>query len=369
MNNDVTKGLEQDAQVIEERTPEMGSDELNAKWTAERLAECMTRRGLTQAYVAKKLGVSTSIVSQYLRKKYKGNLAELTNKVHNWLESEERREKRHRKKIFVETTVAKKIKALITHVEAFSEGEGKIGLVIGDGGHGKSWCLQAFADTNRNSVYVELDDAMTSTQMFAEIAAALHIDSAGSLSIITRRIITHIYNRQMIVILDEASGLSVTRLNQLRQIIAVKSRCPLILAGNADLLKTIAQPTTRKGYESLDQFTSRLMQVLNLDDMAAGKNGGVYCAEDIKKLYTYGGIKLSTDAVATLRKIAKSSRTGRLRTCSLIIEALHVARAVDDLITGELIIAAVHELGLPQANKISLAVPDVKESQQKAKAG
>jgi len=98
-----------------------------------------------------------------------------------------------------------------------------------------------------------------------------NVDSSGSLSSVTRRLIEALYDLDMIIMLDEASGLRVKQLDQLRQVIAVKSRCPLILAGNHDLLVTVQQDT-RRGCESLDQFTSRLTGIVDLDSEAGGED-------------------------------------------------------------------------------------------------
>ncbi len=278
----------------------------------------------------------------------------------NFINSFGRREKRVRNKPYIETTVAIKIATLIKQTEAFSDDEGKIGVIVGDGGHGKSHCMREYAEANKNTIYVELDDAMYSTMIFAAIAKKLHIPSYGSLAAVTRRLIDKLQNRNVIIMLDEAAGLGVKQLNQLRQIIVVKCRCPLILAGNSDLLKTIMQPTTRRGYESLDQFTSRLMGILNLDDMAARKDGGLYTAADIRQLYEFGGVSLTGDGVDTLRKICKAPRSGRLRTCSHIVAALHTAHVVTKRgkIDSALIIAAIRELDLPVRVRLPLAVPE-----------
>ena len=210
--------------------------------------------------------------------------------------------------------------------------------------------------------------------MFAEIAKQLKIDASGSLSNITRRLIDNLQHRHIIVMLDETAGLTVRQLNQLRQIIAVKSRCPLILAGNHDLLKTVMQPTTRRGFESLDQFTSRLCYILNLDEIASDKNGGLYTVEDIRKLYEFGGIRLVGSAVSSLRKICQSPRSGRLRTCSHIIAALHTSRTVlkTGVIDNVAIVNAIEQLGLPVRVWLPVATKEVSEQEDTlavAKAG
>ena len=124
----------------------------------------------------------------------------------------------------------------------------------------------------------------------------------------------------------------------------------MVIAGNRHLLGTINQSSARRGYESLDQFRSRLMMILNLDDLAASDDGGLYTVEDVRRLYEYGGISLKKSAIKTLRKICKVPQSGRVRTCSHIFTALHQSKlVVDELgyIDTELILAAINQLGLP----------------------
>jgi hypothetical protein len=150
------------------------------------------------------------------------------------------------------------------------------------------------------------------------------------------------------------------QLDELRQIIVVKAHCPLILAGNNDLLKTVKQTTIKKGYAALDQFRSRLFAVLNLDELAADGDDGLYSAEDIRRLYEYGGIRLLNSAISTLKRICMTPGTGRLRTCSHIVAALHLSRAVADrgYIDGASIIAAIEQLDLPMREFLPLAIMD-----------
>lgn len=369
-DNLIQHGLEQDARRVKERIL-MGAKYEKAVKVASDLKEFLAEHNWAQAAVARKLAVSNSAISQFLQNKYKGDVDALANKIVHLINTVARKDRRVRNKPFIETSVAKRIHTLITQTEAFSEEdvEGKIGIIIGDGGHGKSHCLREYARVNPNSTYVELDDAMSPTMMFNEIAGKLNLYSAGSLAMTTRKLIDNLQNRQMIIMLDEASGLKVKQLNQLRQIIVGKCHCPLILAGNKGLLETVMQSTTRKGYESLDQFTSRLMSILDLDMAASGKDNGLYTVNDIRKLYEYGGIRLTTDAVRTLRKISKTSKSGRLRTCGHVIAALHTSGIVTDTgqIDSDLIIAAIEQLDLPVRTRLPLNIgePDADEQEQK----
>jgi len=372
----ITKGLEQEARMVRERIPEQVTPE-RAKEVAESLAAFMAERNYTQAEVAKMLGLpkSTGMLNLWLSGKYghvKGRtFAELINRAVNWMNSVARKEGHVKGRAYVETTIAKEIGALIVQTEAFTDDEGKIGLIIGDGGHGKSHCLRAYAKANRNTVYIELDDCMNSKLIFAEIAANLGLDTSGSLAAVTRRLIDNLANRHVIIMLDEASGLTVRQLNQLRQIIVVKSRCPLVLAGNRGLHKTVMQSTLKLGYESLDQLTSRLMRILDLDKIAADKDGGLYTAEDIRLLYEYGGVKLTGDGVRTLRTICRTPWSGRLRTCGHIIAALHASSAPaanTNRIDARLIVAAIEQLDLPVKVRLPLATGRFEETHEQAEA-
>lgn len=367
----IQQGLEQDARLVEERIP----DKMTRQAILDirlRLREFIGQQGFSQKKIGQMAGFKTgSIISQFLKGDYKGDAEGLAEKLHDIMESYARRERRPHGEAFVRTAVAKRIFTVIAETDAFSdEQEGKIGIIIGDGGHGKSHCLRQYAQANKNTVYVELDDAMTSTLMFAEIAKKLSLDASGSRATVTRRLIDNLQNRHIIIMLDEVSLLSVRELNLLRQVIVIKCRCPLILAGNRDLVNTVMQPTTKRGCESLDQFTSRLMCILDLDAIAADGDSGLYTAEDIRKLYEYGGIKLMGDAVATLRKIAKSARSGRLRTCSHIVAACHMSSPIQKAgrIDTVAIVSAIEQLGLPVRIWLPVAVKEQIEEQQEKPA-
>jgi energy-coupling factor transporter ATP-binding protein EcfA2 len=244
--------------------------------------------------------------------------------------------------------------------------EGKIGLLIGDSGCGKTACLEQYAIANKNTAYVILDSGMTATTMFSAIARSINIDSSGSLGNVTRRIIECLLPRHIILILDEASWLSVHQLNLLRQIISIKSKCPMILAGNGDLLTTIIQSPARRGYECLDQFTARMSYTLDLNSENLNEDGGLYTVEDIRKLYEYGGIRLTGNAVNMLCRISRTPRSARLHTCTNIILALHTSRKVlkSGIIDSPDILQAITDLRLPIQDRLPVGFEKMQDEQK-----
>jgi len=361
--------LERDARIIKERIP-MDMTKASADKVAESLRLFMNENGYSNADVARSLDISESIISQIKNGKYHHNLEIYINKIVNLINSEDRKGRRPRGPKYVETTIAMKIGALISHTDAMSDEEGAIAVIIGDSGSGKTKCLQAYSEANRNSIYVQLDKTMYSTMIFAAIAKKLHLDESGSLAMISQRLVEKLQNMHIIIMLDEGSSLSVSQLDLLRQIIVVKSRCPLILAGNGDLLKTILLPTAKRGFESLDQFRSRLTSILDLNALAGNKSGGLYTAEDIRKLYQYGGIRLTDDAVTLLRKICSTPESGRMRTCHRIIVSMHTSSKIIAVgkIDAEQILTAIKQLNLPNKARLPVTFEEVEPEQTQAGA-
>lgn len=366
--NEIQKALEQEAQRSEERMP-MEITKETALEVGRRLGDFIQANGYTQKEVGRKLGISSTAVSQFVNGKYKSNLEEIVNKAVNLMDTAGRRSRRKKGGGFVETSVSKAIWSVVKNTEAFTDAEGGIGLVIGDAGHGKSICLREYAAANRNSVYVELDSTMGSQAIFSEICRALKIDHGGALKRLTATLIDYLREREMTVIIDEASFLRVKQLDQLRQIICVRCRCPLILSGNSQLLKTINDDSTKRGYEALDQFYSRLVCVRNLDEDAAagGDGGGLYTADDISRLFEYGGVRLTGGGNSTLRRICRTPQTGRLRTCSRIIEALLTSPVIEaGKIDGTIIVAVIRTLGLPIMHRLPFSLEELVAEEKSA---
>jgi len=339
-------------------------DETVVVQTAERLRDYLNETGRTQKAAASALGVSSAQISTYLQGRHTGDTQGLTRKIIQWLDTQARRAR-------ALSAVAKRIGTMVRTVESYSdENEAKIGILVGDAGHGKSLCLRQYAAANPNTVYVMLDETMSSLGVFSELSKALRIDSHGILKTLAARLTESLAGRSLTVIIDEASHLSVRVLNQLRQVITVRCRCPLILAGNQHLKTTMEQDASRCGYEAMDQFRSRIVQVLDLDALAGlGEDGGLYTAEDIRRLYEYGGIRLLGDAVGRLQEIARTPKTGRLRTCSLLIQVIHTAPMIQDAgkIDGANIVHAIMLLGLPIIERLPFA-GQVAAARRQAKA-
>ncbi len=307
----------------------------------------------SQSKIAKAIGVSTAAISGFVADKYKGDNVKLAAQIANYLETASNRSNYTRQPDYVRTAVSVKIEQLIKLCIKFSCDEGKIGVITGDGGHGKSHCARQYTKDHPGTVYCMLDDCMHTKSIFACISKEIGGVSEGSLGKITESIVSILRNRETVILLDEASSLTVGQLNKLRQIIVVRAKKPLVLLGNKDISRTIAMPTTRYGYEALDQFTSRMTAAVDLDVLA--ERGELYNEADLRELFDYGDKHLTDDALECLLQMCRKHRSGRLRICGHIIAALHQSANVGSEITTELIIAAIDQLGLPVKPYLPLA--------------
>ncbi|RKY08449.1 MAG: hypothetical protein DRP56_04140 [Planctomycetota bacterium] len=359
MVNWLHNGMEQDARRIEVWMPNIKNPQ-EMKEFRGKVQKFLDKNHVTQKELGDRCGVSVTTINLFLKGKYKGDLKKLTQTLTDYINRFDRRSRREKGSGYIETSVAKAITTVIKNTETFTEpSEGKVSVIVGDAGHGKSKCLQEYTKQHLNSIYIKLHTSISGKAMFAKIAEALGLDRHATLDKLKETIGDHLAKREMTVLLDECSGLGVRQLDLLRQIIT-ENGCTLILAGNGHLLNTINQPTTRHGYECMDQLRSRMLRALNLDEVAADGDGGLYTIDDIRKLYDYGGIRLSKNGADTLKQMCRTPQTGRLRTCSVVVAALHNSKQAKNgklkEISQALIISAIEQLGLPVASLLPMVI-------------
>ena len=352
--NDATiqRWMEQEARRIVVWIPTNMKNETEIKVFTEKVKVFLEKTAMSQTELAARIGISSTTLNQFLNGKYPGDNEAVVRKLADYINRMGRRERRSKEPDYVETAVAKRILSAIRVTEQFTTPhEGRICLIVGDAGHGKSKCLEQYAAATPNAIYIKLCDKMSTIALMSRLATALNLDAAGGLKKLVDDLLAYLGKREMTIILDEAAGLDVGRLNLLRQVV-VECGCTLVLAGNTHLVKTINDSSVKRGNECLDQFRSRMLTSLNLDESAglSPDDGGLYSVEDIRRLYAAGGIKLSGDAEGLLLSIARCPQTGRLRTCSVIVASINSSRQARDgqiaEITEALILDTIHHLGL-----------------------
>jgi len=181
----------------------------------EQLSRCMAERNLTQASVARAMGFSDSMLSQWRAGHYKGDVKALETAIKAFLQRESERSKISKIDIpFTMTTNAAKIfeAARMCHLD------GDIGVVVGLAGIGKTTAVKEYTKHNSGVVLIEADLGYTAKELFRELHIKLGFDGQGSVNQLKEDVINKLKDSGRLIIVDEAEHLPVRALDLLRRI-------------------------------------------------------------------------------------------------------------------------------------------------------
>lgn len=271
---------------------------------------------MNKAELAIQLGVSRSMVSQYLAGKYKSNPADLEEMLQDFLEAngnsefstadqrtetastlapEEQTKELPKKAAYYES---RDYMGVMSVCQSCQEDMG-LGIIIGKSGYGKSYALQRYAKMPK-VVYMECDDTMSCRDLVEAIEGKLGIPRATSGTIWKRvcRIREFLnVNTGYLLIIDEADKLinkyTAAKMEILRGIYD-QAEVGIVIAGEPKLEVDLRN--------MLDRFANRIDFFYKL--------GGL----DKKELDGYlTGWNVSEDARRELASRAYSSRNGCFR--------------------------------------------------------
>ncbi|HOX52675.1 MAG TPA: AAA family ATPase [Fibrobacteria bacterium] len=208
----------------------------NPSEVAKALRQHMAETSISQVRVAKAIGMSNSIVSQYLSGTYAGDIDAVENKVKQWLDLEIQRSERP----FLASTEVIPTHAVteITQALRIAARDRDMVVITGPAGAGKTTTLQAYARQNSSSILIEADHGYTAMALFAELCDCLSLPTKGTLHELLRRVVEKLRDSDRLIIVDEAEHLPYRALELLRRV-HDKSRVPLALVGMPRLRKNL----------------------------------------------------------------------------------------------------------------------------------
>jgi DNA transposition AAA+ family ATPase len=260
---------------------------------------------LSRNAAAKAMGINSGRLTDFLNKKYAGNITDTADRVRNFLENQSERELLEPNKDGIASGVYNTEEILklskLCHIEDL------FGLIVGPSGAGKTYALQAYAREHKDVIYIEIDRAYSAKEVFKEIASQLKAPEIGHLNTIKKEIIKRLKGTGRLVIIDQAEYLPVRALDLLRTIFD-KAGVGIVIAGMQGLLNNL------KGVDGLNaQIYSRIgafvqLDKLNDDDIKAlvhhllpGSNG---LWKDIAK-YSDGNARTVSILAKQCKRIAK----------------------------------------------------------------
>lgn len=224
----------------------------------EQLIHYMQQTGMTQTQVAKALGKSNAVISQYLKGEYKGRVDEIDQAVERLISRQKDKviDRKFDNK-FVPTFVAKQCLDVlhIAHVE------GEINVITGEAGLGKTQALKQYKNENPEVILIEVEPSCSPKVLLKTLCQQLNVNDTGANHDLFSRITDKLGNNKgfsRLIIVDEAELLSTKSLEYLRRIHDLTG-CGLVLAGMPRLIVNL------KGkYGELAQLYSRVALACDL---------------------------------------------------------------------------------------------------------
>ncbi len=241
----------------------------------------------SQAAIARELGISESAVSSFLSGTYKAP-QKIVEKVAALIEANEKKKVAPKEPGYVQTTVSKSVINAIRYCHI----QGKISVVYGDAGVGKTMAFREYMKNNPLAVGITINPTYASISGVNELLA----EQLGVRERVARRITSEIVNKLRgsgrVLVIDEAQHLTVRTLNHLR-CISDESGVGICFIGNEEIY------TRMKGSGRADfaQLFSRIgmRRPVSTTDITRA---------DV--LAVFGGYAMEEDALDVLYRICRT---------------------------------------------------------------
>ncbi len=183
----------------------------------------------SQRTIAKELGISDGLVSSFLSGKYRAPHA-IIPKVEALVAVKEKRRIAPREPGFAETTIARMVMDAISYCHL----QGKIAVVYGDAGIGKTMAIREYLKENSLAIGITVSPSYASITGINELIA----EQLGVRERVARKIYSEITGKLRgsgrVLVIDEAQHLTVRTLNHLR-CISDESGVGIALVGNDEV--------------------------------------------------------------------------------------------------------------------------------------
>ncbi|MCF7952418.1 MAG: AAA family ATPase [Spirochaetaceae bacterium] len=201
----------------------------------DRFFEYLTDKQLSQNKVAREIGYSAAVLSQYRKGSYGGDVGRLEREIEKWLEKQSR--KGQIKKVqFVETGVFRKIYSALTTAHE----ERTMGFIVGPAGIGKTMAISKYAEENPNVYLIQGESGLKENDVVRKLAGLLNI-KGNSIVGMKEGIMEQLADKAAIVVVDEANYLHPAILDMLRRVVFDQAACPVVFVGVRELMGNIFQ--------------------------------------------------------------------------------------------------------------------------------
>lgn len=305
--------------------PETTSQTTTEKTRAE-VEALLKDRGWSKNDAAKRIGVSSTTISQWLHGKYRGDNARIEQLVRRWLDTVRAISATRTAGLdrHADLAVTEQIERAARHAQANAD----VVVICGFSGAGKSRGLEDYCAVNTGACYVEMSPAVTTpASVLNRIAGKLGV--AGGLKTaahLEQAVIDRLKVGSSLLVVDEAHQLNQALLDVIRCVYD-QAGCGVVFCGNEPLWSKLATG------ERAAQLVSRVGMTLQLEEPAE--------VDILELAQTLLGMKPAGKARSTLLAIGEGM--GGLRAVKkLAAQAFLLAAAEerDQVLPGDIVDAA-----------------------------
>jgi len=194
----------------------------------ERLEETLEKFGISQAQAAREINYSSPVLSAYRKDEYKGDVQKLEGAIVQWLARQAKARERKCVPIVETDDLRRMANAIqIAHTEK------DIALIVADAGAGKSTAARWYAKYNEKAtILINVVSGMNRRMLVHEIARQLSLEIMRiPFNTVVKNVTDMLFERDMVVILDEADYLRADALEFTRRLVYDLGQSGLVLIG------------------------------------------------------------------------------------------------------------------------------------------
>jgi DNA transposition AAA+ family ATPase len=280
--------------------------------------------------VAKAVGYSAGVVSEFCKGTYRGNLAQVAIDLDGWLREEEQRRRRPETTRFVRTNLYEEMKS----TASFCLDRKKIGLVYSpdSAGVGKTTALKAILQDlgPRRASLATIDKVDANpTGLLKKLCQSLRVADHGTNARRFERLVAKLEGRAHLVMIDQIHNLRHAKDDKPFYILTDlydATGTAQLWCGTADLYTYLFKQQRRHADESLAQVRSRIFPVVDLLAGGAEGSGGagdgvpVATVEQLRDAFAHNKLRLTDSAARFLARLCNMPDSGGMRICVQLVE-------------------------------------------------
>lgn len=199
------------------------------------LKKFIAQYDLSQASIARSIGVSGSAISQYMRGKYTGDVEALEKKINTYIENYHEQAGSHENFEVMPTVDLAMIDSTCSEIVINQE----MGVIFGKAGTGKTVAIKEWVSKHPEAVLVETMPMMSVKELLLSILEGLgKRDAQGSIFTLIKEIVKIFKKSERVLLIDEAENLTTKSLEAIRRIHDF-SGVPVALIGTYALIQNM----------------------------------------------------------------------------------------------------------------------------------